>query len=294
MISVPLAGLLPSTPRPVRFMNGSMTSSGKPYGYVGIACGVTTPISSQWPVVVSFPFDRSTSRPAIAGAPGCGAHPSSASTLPRPSASSVGRSRPPTARATLASVLEPESPNSSASGSSPAPTASSTMTQARGTRLSYFRGNGARPTRNRSLHHVRDRAGSKRDLDRGQGQPEARRQEKENRDDARGLTPGFYTAQPLDDGEREHRFERGVVEAVRLRDGLVRDLPVDHVHAFGERRVGRDGGAQAVAGNGLDVRERRVRERLRRGNRYPARHVRDAVMRDFVDDVHRVGVRRRV
>ena len=27
MISVPLAGLLPSTPRPVRFMNGSITSS---------------------------------------------------------------------------------------------------------------------------------------------------------------------------------------------------------------------------------------------------------------------------
>jgi len=27
---------------------------------------VTTPISSQWPVVVSLPFDRSTRRPAIA------------------------------------------------------------------------------------------------------------------------------------------------------------------------------------------------------------------------------------
>ena len=45
--TIPLAGRLPRTPRPVRFMNGSMTSSGKPYGYVGIACGVTTPISSQ-------------------------------------------------------------------------------------------------------------------------------------------------------------------------------------------------------------------------------------------------------
>ena len=35
MISVPDAGLLPSTPRPVWFMNGSITSSGKPCGYVG-------------------------------------------------------------------------------------------------------------------------------------------------------------------------------------------------------------------------------------------------------------------
>ena len=41
--------MLPSTPRPVRCMNGSITSCGKPCGYVGIACGVTTPISSQWP-----------------------------------------------------------------------------------------------------------------------------------------------------------------------------------------------------------------------------------------------------
>ena len=104
---------------PVRFMNGSITSSGNPNGYVGIACGVTTPISSQWPVVVSLPFDRSSSRPATAGAPGCGAQPSSGSMFPNPRASSVGRSRPPTARATFASVFEPASPNSAASGSSP-------------------------------------------------------------------------------------------------------------------------------------------------------------------------------
>ena len=58
MISVPLAGRLPRTPRPVRFMKGSITSSGKPNGYVGIACGVTTPINSQCPVVVSLPFER--------------------------------------------------------------------------------------------------------------------------------------------------------------------------------------------------------------------------------------------
>ena len=47
MISVPDAGLFPMTPRPVWFMNGSMTSSGKPCGYVGNAVGVTTPIISQ-------------------------------------------------------------------------------------------------------------------------------------------------------------------------------------------------------------------------------------------------------
>ena len=70
MISVPDAGLFPSTPRPVWCMNGSMTSCGKPCGYVGIGCGVTMPISSQCPVVVSLPFERSISRPATAGAPG--------------------------------------------------------------------------------------------------------------------------------------------------------------------------------------------------------------------------------
>ena len=131
MISVPDAGLLPSTPRPVRFMNGSITSSGNPYGYVGKAVGVTTPISSQWPAVVSFPFERSTRRPATAGAYGWGGQPSSGSTFPRPSASRFGRSSPPTARETLPSVSEPSSPQSAASGSSPAPTASRTITQAR-------------------------------------------------------------------------------------------------------------------------------------------------------------------
>ena len=68
MISVPEAALLPSTPRPVRCANSSIISNGKPCGYVGIGSGVTMPMSSQWPVVVSFPFDRSKSRPATAGA----------------------------------------------------------------------------------------------------------------------------------------------------------------------------------------------------------------------------------
>ncbi len=144
MISVPDAGLLPRTPRPVWFMNGSITSSGKPCGYVGNAVGVTTPMSSQWPVVVSLPFERSSSRPATAGAPGCGGQPSSGITLPSPSASRLGRSRPPTALAVLPRVFEPSSPYSPASGNSPAPTASRTMTHARGMAL-FYGGFGGRP-----------------------------------------------------------------------------------------------------------------------------------------------------
>ena len=129
-------GLVAEDAAPVRCMKGSITSCGKPCPYVGIACGVTTPISSQCPVVVSLPLERSTSRPATAGAPGCGGQPSSGSTLPRPSASRFGRSRPPTARATFPSVSDPSSPYSSASGSSPAPTASRTITHARAMGLS--------------------------------------------------------------------------------------------------------------------------------------------------------------
>ena len=125
-------------------MNGSMTSSGNPCGYVGKGVGVTMPMCSQWPVVVSFPFDRSRRRPATAGAPGCGGQPSSGSTLPSPSASRLGRSRPPTALATLPRVFEPSSPYSPASGNSPAPTASSTITHARGTAL-FYGGFGGRP-----------------------------------------------------------------------------------------------------------------------------------------------------
>ena len=135
MISVPDAGLLPITPRPVRCMNGSITSCGKPCGYSGNAVAVTTPISSQCPAVVSFPFERSIRRPATAGAPGCGRHPSSGSTFPSPSASMFGRSSPPTARATFPSVSEPSSPYWSASGRAPAPTASNTITHARAIRL---------------------------------------------------------------------------------------------------------------------------------------------------------------
>src|ERR1700741_1150340 len=172
MISVPEAGLFPSTPRPVRCMNGSITSCGKPCGYVGNGVAVTTPISSQCPVVVSLPFERSSSRPATAGAPGCGGQPCSGSMFPSPSASRFGRSSPPTALATLPSVSEPSSPYASASGSAPAPTASSTITQARGTRL-FYGGRGYRPrtTRTAGLHRLHHPAGGGDDVGRRQGQP---------------------------------------------------------------------------------------------------------------------------
>ena len=133
MISVPDAGLLPSTPRPVRFMNGSITSSGKPCGYVGNAVGVTTPIISQWPVVVSLPFERSSSRPGDRGRAGLRRaalerHRRSRARAPRDWA---GRGlRPRGRRCRGCSSLRPRTPP--ASGNSPAPTASSTITHARG------------------------------------------------------------------------------------------------------------------------------------------------------------------
>src|SRR5215210_1984099 len=165
MIAVPDAGLFPRTPRPVRCENVSTISNGKPWGYVGKGCAVTTPMSSQWPAVVSLPFDRSKSFPAIAGAPGCGGQPCSFLTFPRPNASRFGRSSPPTAFATLPSVSEPSSPYAAASGSSPAPTASSTITHARGTRLSYG-GLERRPGahRNGHLHRRGDRPCRRRDV----------------------------------------------------------------------------------------------------------------------------------
>src|SRR5215210_521744 len=172
MISVPDAVLLPRTPRPVLCMNGSITSCGKPWANVGIAVGVTTPISSQCPVVVSLPFERSSSLPATAGAPGWGGQPSSGITFPRPSASSAGRSSPPTARATLPSVFDPSSPNEAASGNSPAPTASSTITQARGTRLFYgAHGHRPRPARPHCVHRRHPRHLRRRHVARRQVEP---------------------------------------------------------------------------------------------------------------------------
>ena len=239
MISVPDAGLLPITPRPVLCMNGSITSCGKPCGYVGNACAVTMPMCSQWPVVVSLPFERSRRRPATAGAPGCGGQPSSSSTFPRPSASMLGRSSPPTARATFPRVSEPSSPYSSASGSAPAPTASSTITQALGTAailgglwqnvlgLILFAVYMRRDHRRRRRDHVDRRA--------VHAEP--------------SRSPSY-----LDTRERENVVEARVLEPVGVGDGLVRDLPLEDVDPAAERRVARDGVREPVLGDRLDVR----------------------------------------
>src|SRR5947209_7757978 len=130
------------------------------------------PISSQWPVIVSLPFERSSSLPATAGAPGCGGQPSSSSTLPSPRASRLGRSSPPTARATLPRVSAPSSPKRSASGSAPAPTPSSTMTHALGTGL-FYEGHvhRPRPVRHRPVHHRDDLGGGRHHLRRRPGDP---------------------------------------------------------------------------------------------------------------------------
>jgi poly(3-hydroxybutyrate) depolymerase len=93
--------------------------------------------------------------------------------------------------------------------------------------------------------------------------------------------------------ERQHVLERGVLQTVGLGDGLVRDLPVEHVHAARERGIAEHGADEPVVGDLLDIRQRRVRERLRRGDRNAAGHVGDAVVDDAVDHVHRIAVRRR-
>ena len=110
MISVPDAGTLPSTPRPVASANASTTSGGNPSGYVGIGSGVTMPMSSQWPMVVSLPAERVVRRPTTDGGASAGGQPLSGMTLPSPSSWRFGSSRPPTASATLARVDDPASP----------------------------------------------------------------------------------------------------------------------------------------------------------------------------------------
>ena len=52
---MPLAGRLQQKRRPVASSSAVTTSGGKPFEYVGSGTGGTTPMSSQWPVVDSFP-----------------------------------------------------------------------------------------------------------------------------------------------------------------------------------------------------------------------------------------------
>src|SRR5581483_261571 len=134
MISVPDAGRLPSTGRPIRSTNGSMTSGGNPRGERGNGRSRTIPDISQCPVVVSLPADRSVRRPwAVPSAARAGT-PATSVSMPSPSAPRFGARIPPTARAQLPSVLEPSSPYAAASGASPTPNESHTSTSTRGTR----------------------------------------------------------------------------------------------------------------------------------------------------------------
>ena len=59
MTSVPEYGRLHNHPRPVKRENSASKSAGNPLGYVGSGWGDTTPASSQCPMVVSFPLERS-------------------------------------------------------------------------------------------------------------------------------------------------------------------------------------------------------------------------------------------
>ena len=77
-------------------------------------------------------------------------------------------------------------------------------------------------------------------------------------------------------------------------DGLVGDLAADDVDALRERRIVGDRPRDALVGDRLDVRQRHVRQRLRRRDRDGAGHVRDAVVDDAVDLEDRVVVGRRV
>ena len=110
MITVPLAGWLPSHPRPVSRVNASMTSGGKPSGYVGNACVSTIPIISQWPVVVSLPALASAFLPHEARGASTGGTPRTSVMLPSPIEPSTGIESPPTTRAVLPSVFDPTSP----------------------------------------------------------------------------------------------------------------------------------------------------------------------------------------
>src|SRR4029077_2630193 len=134
MISVPEAGRLPSTRRPIACSNGVRTAGGDPSGNSGNAWSSRIPIISQCPVVVSLPAETSVARPWADPARAPAGTPWIEPTSPSPSAWRFGACRPPTARAVLPSVSDPASPYASASGASPTPQESHTITHTRGTR----------------------------------------------------------------------------------------------------------------------------------------------------------------
>src|SRR6266568_2176460 len=127
MITVPLAARFARMPgTPVSRTKGSTTSGGKPRGKSASPSFRTIPIISQWPVIVSLPFDRSAIRPCQPTGYGSGGTPEIAVRCPRPIRPITGRVRPPTARLVLPMVSEPTSPYSAASGRAPQPALSAT------------------------------------------------------------------------------------------------------------------------------------------------------------------------
>ena len=127
---MPLYGRLQQNRNPVASSSALTISGGNPCGYVGIARGGTTPISSQCPVVDSLPGPSGRRRPCTPGSD-AGATPRIGTIDPNPNRDSVGNRSPPTCSARCTSVFEPASPYAAASGSSPIPQASSTTTAAR-------------------------------------------------------------------------------------------------------------------------------------------------------------------
>ena len=110
----------------MRRSNSAITSSGKPFGYTGSAFSLSTPAISQWPVVVSFPLEPSSSRAKLAKGASARRPHTTPSMLNRPSFCSVGVWY--LGLFTIApSVLLPTSPKRAASGISPMPKLSSTM-----------------------------------------------------------------------------------------------------------------------------------------------------------------------
>ena len=111
---------------PTAFSKASMTSKGKPSGYVGMGLSEIIPLISQCPVVVSFPRLSSRRRAIVAQGFLTDVTEETPSIFPKPSVVKFGIFSFPVA-AMLLSVFAPTSPKSQASGASPIPKESSTI-----------------------------------------------------------------------------------------------------------------------------------------------------------------------
>ena len=176
-----------------------------------MATGVTMPISSQCPVVVSFFLECSKSSAGDCRCSSIGGQPS-ISMFPKPSCSRLGRSRPPTALAMLPRVSD-HAVLGRVRQLAPAPTASSTITQARGIWLFYGRhGHDPRlPRPGRSGSSARS-ASPPVSPGWSSSSSRATRSRRSPSPSGSGLGDGL---------EREDLLERREVEAVGVGDGLI-------------------------------------------------------------------------